>query len=93
MQEIDIPRYIDSQPQFLWWELDEFGLVMGLIGVGILTKTLTWMLLVVIPSAIWLLRRSKNNSLEGTLHHILCYTGVLSLNKEFPNSLQEEFFL
>ena len=24
MKEYDIPRYIDSQQQFLFWELDEF---------------------------------------------------------------------
>ena len=46
MREVDIPRYIDSQPQFLWWEFDELIVVVLLFSMGIMTDTLTFMLLI-----------------------------------------------
>ena len=43
MKEYDIPRYIDSQQQFLFWELDEFCVCSGLFMIGIMADALTIM--------------------------------------------------
>ena len=92
MKEVNIPRYIDSQPQFLWWEFDELIMVVLLFTLGIMTDTLTLMLLVVIPTTTWALKRFKNNSLEGIFYHMMFWVGVLPLNKEFKDALKQEDF-
>lgn len=93
MNDIEIPRYIDSQQQFLWWEFDEFVLAIGLFTVGIVTDTLTLQLLVVIPFLTWGLRRFKNNNLEGILFHIIFWLGMAPLNNEFKDALGKEHYL
>ena len=35
MNEVDIPRYVDSQPQLFFWEIDEAVIFIGLLGCGI----------------------------------------------------------
>lgn len=35
MTEIDIPRYIDNQPQLFFWELDEAIIFIGCLAGGI----------------------------------------------------------
>lgn len=35
MKEIDIPRYVDSQTQLLFWEIDEAAIFIGCLGAGI----------------------------------------------------------
>ena len=37
---VKIPRYIDTQPQILWWELDEVIVLILCLFVGILTRQL-----------------------------------------------------
>ena len=33
MNEIDIPRYVDAQHQFFFWELDEVVIIVSIIGM------------------------------------------------------------
>lgn len=35
LKEIDIPRYVDSQMQLLFWEIDEAVIFIGCLGAGI----------------------------------------------------------
>lgn len=89
MNEVVIPRYIDSQPQFLMWELDEFCVAVGLFGTGIITETLLiQMVLIVLVSG--LLKKFKNNNLEGALLHIAFWAGVTAMNRENTDALETE---
>ncbi len=92
MNVVDIPRFVDSQIQFFWWEMDEAVLMVGLFGLGIaMGMVVTFMFLV--PFAIKLLRKFKNSSLEGGGVHYLWYFGIVPLGKEFSDSTQKEFYL
>lgn len=91
MREIDIPRYIDAQPQFFWWELDEFAVAVGLIGVGILSETLTMMFVVIFVVSAWM-RRFKNNNLDGAIVHIAYKAGLIPLNRAYKDGMAVEFF-
>jgi conjugal transfer pilus assembly protein TraL len=89
MNEIQIPRYIDNQPQFLMWELDEFCIAVGLFGVGIITETMwTSIALIILISGI--LKKFKKNNLEGALLHIVFWSGVTSMNKENLDAFDRE---
>lgn len=81
MNEVVIPRYIDSQPQFFMWELDEFCVAAGLFGTGIITETMWTMVVLIIVISGWL-KKFKKDNLEGALLHIAFWTGVTAMNKE-----------
>jgi conjugal transfer pilus assembly protein TraL len=91
MREVDIPRYIDAQPQFFWWELDEFALAIGLMGVGMLTETLTIMFFAILVVSAWM-KRFKSNNLDGAIVHIAYKAGLLPLNRAYQDGLAVEFF-
>ena len=92
MTEIDIPRYVDSQPQFLWFELDEVLMITCLIGLGIIMGLLVWALLG-LPFAISGIRRMKRSSMEGGALHFIYSLGVIPLNKEFNDAFEKRFYL
>ena len=91
MREVDIPRYIDAQPQFFWWELDEFALAIGLMGVGMLTETLSIMFFAIVVVSAWM-KRFKSNNLEGAIIHIAYKVGLMPLNRAYRNGLAAEFY-
>jgi conjugal transfer pilus assembly protein TraL len=91
MEEVEIPRYQDSQTQLFFWEVDEFVISVGLFGVGIITDNLTISLIAMylVSSG---LRQVKSTSLEGALKHLLFWFGVIGLNKmPFDGSRREKW--
>jgi conjugal transfer pilus assembly protein TraL len=91
MDEIDIPRYQDSQTQLFFWEVDEFVVSVGLFGVGIVTDNLT-IALISIYFVSAALRKIKSVSLDGALQHLLYWAGIIGLNKmPFDGSRREKW--
>lgn len=90
MERVKIPDYIDSPPELLFWEADELAPVMVLFAIGIITKTLSWML---IP--MWLAgrfsKRFKENHLPGFIWHLLFRYGMVSLGKRLPNGFIRDY--
>ena len=67
----NIPKYIDSPPQILWWELDEVVILIICIFAGIIARELTTLLCVgIISTAI--ISRMKRGKSEGIVLH-WCY--------------------
>lgn len=91
MKEYDIPRYIDSQQQFLFWELDEFCVCSGLFMIGILSDTLTVMCIVIyfVTNG---MARMKNNTLDGLLFHLCFWLGLVSVSNEFDDAVTKEMY-
>ncbi|MDD5056532.1 MAG: type IV conjugative transfer system protein TraL [Sideroxydans sp.] len=89
---IEMPEHVDSQAQILFWEMDEFGAGIGIVGIGIMIH---WVVtsLIVVAFAVSLIKKMKNNSLNGAAIHAACGTGLFSLNKEFPDLLEKELFI
>ena len=92
MEEISIPEYIDSPPQFLFWELDDlFPILVGAIFGAILKyafQSVLWFVLGIVVGGIasYFYIKFKRNRLPGTLHHMLfCFTGVVPLNSNYKN--------
>lgn len=78
---IDIPRYVDSQQQILFWELDELVPLCVLFAGGIVLRQLTIAILLMWP-ATRLLARWKDSRLDGAMTH-LTYAHGFPLNKVF----------
>lgn len=92
MEQISIPEYIDSPPQFLIWEIDDVAPVLVGFALGAFIRYLTqnawtWFLGVLIGVLMsYFYVKFKANRLPGTLAHILYrYTGLAPLNKVFNN--------
>ena len=97
MEEVTIPEYIDSPPQFLIWEIDDvapilFGMLIGTVARYVTQNGyLLWVgvFLGFILSYFYI--KFKANRLPGTLAHMLySYTGLMPLNKHFTNGLLQE---
>lgn len=87
MDPVQIPRYVDSQMQVLFWELDEVVPVIALMGAGILTDTLSYMLVVMI--IVWkLFGKFKDSNLDGILMHLAYVNGIANLNKRFHPGIE-----
>lgn len=83
MDLVPIPRYVDSQMQILFWEIDEVVPVVALMGVGIMTDTMGYMIFVMV--IVWkLFGKFKNRNLDGVLMHMAYAGGLSNLNKRFP---------
>lgn len=91
MNEVPIPRHLDSQQQFLWWEFDEFVVAAGLFGVGIIIKQLLIALILIVLTS-KAMRRFKSNNLDGAVQHVVYAAGVAPLNKAYQDGLEREFF-
>jgi conjugal transfer pilus assembly protein TraL len=92
MQEIEIPRFVDSQYQVFWWEMDEAATVIALFGIGIASGALLLMMLL-IPSTLYMLKKYKNSTLEGGMLHAVWSVGIVPLGKEFQDPFEKEFYL
>lgn len=91
MNDVDIPRFVDSQSQYLWWEMDEFIILFSTACVGLLfdefLKFIVLAFLVVRG-----FQRFKHNSLEGIMLHIGYWLGFAPLNSVYTDSGQRDFF-
>lgn len=94
MKEVEIPRYVDAQPQIFFWELDEAIVYVSCMAAGIaIGGTSTPISMVVGWFVVKIFRRFKNGSLEGVLLHICYRAGLLGLNKRYRDALKRDRFL
>lgn len=94
MEPIPIPRYIDTQQQFLIYEFDEALIFFGCVGIGTLIGG--WGLVAMITIGHMIVKRFqrfKNGAMEGILQHLIYWNGFMSLNKRYQDGLDRETFL
>jgi conjugal transfer pilus assembly protein TraL len=84
MKEIPIPRYVDSQMQLFFWELDEVVVISAIAGFGIVMDMVFYSMIAGFFASI-LFTKYKNNFLDGILMHMAYWAGFMKLNKLFPN--------
>lgn len=94
MTEIEIPRYVDCQPQLLFWELDEAIIFVGCLAGGIaIGGYATLLAMAGGVFAVKAFRRFKNGALDGILLHLCYWAGVMALNKHYQDSTKRDFYL
>ncbi|MBN6742985.1 type IV conjugative transfer system protein TraL [Acidithiobacillus sp. MC6.1] len=90
MQTVHMPRFVDSQPQFFFWEMDEFIVYILVLGGGIALRELVAFsiagFVIVKLFGIWKARR-----LDGALLHLGYRNIGMSLNKIFSNGSLTEY--
>lgn len=84
MEAIPIPQFIDNPPQIMFWEADEIAPAFFLIGIGIITGTLTYCIVLAF-GVHKLFVHFKSKHLRGYLLHVAYRIGMVPLNKKFPN--------
>lgn len=88
---VKIPRYIDSQPQILWWELDEIIVLIMCLIVGIITRQLTYFLLGGFV-ATYFIAKLKTGKSEGYIFHWFYWLGMPSFQfRRVPPGDRREF--
>lgn len=84
MQAMRIPQYIDNPPQILFWEADEIAPVIVFLGLGIVTGTLTYCI-VMAYGVHKVFMHFKGKHMRGYLMHWLYRVGLIPLNRKFTN--------
>ena len=94
MNEIDIPRYVDAQPQLFFYELDEAIVFASCFGVGIwMGGWFAALSLLAGHLTVRIFKRFKNGALDGILMHMCYSAGILSLNDRYQDGLKDDYFL
>jgi len=90
IRPIRFPRFVDSQPLLLFWELDEAVVYVLCLLVGIVTRELVAMaiigFIVVKFFGMW-----KSKRLDGVLMHLAHRHLAFALNKRFRNGEDKDF--
>jgi len=73
-----ILRYIDDPVSFFFWDIDEVVVFATFMVVGLLTDTLTYLILVGFLLS-FILSRVKQSRAEGFFMHILYWYGLCRL--------------
>jgi conjugal transfer pilus assembly protein TraL len=89
MESVQIPRYIDSQLQILFFELDEFVLALGVFGIGVVIKQ-ELPAMIAIYFIVKAFRYFKDGRLDGILLHLEYWHGFLPLNKIAVDGLHRQ---
>lgn len=94
MKEVEIPRYVDAQPQLFFWELDEAIVFVACLAAGIwLGGFFTIASMIVGWGVVKAFRRFKNGALDGILLH-LCYGwGLMALNERYTDGMKRDYYL
>lgn len=73
-----IPKFLDAQPQFLWWEIDEFLILVFSLVIGMFfdEKVIMFSLGILIQKTYSKLKTGKQ---QGFLYHKLYSWGLLRL--------------
>jgi len=88
---VKIPRYIDTQPQILWWELDEVIVLLLSIFAGIVTRQLTYFLIGGFI-ATYFITKLKSGKSKGYVFHWLYWLGIPSFQfRNVPPGHYREF--
>lgn len=93
MNNIKIPRYIDSMPQIFFWEIDEFLILASCFGIGIMMGGLNTLLGIGAGFfAANMFKKYKAGGLPGQLNHLFHWNNILNINSAFPQSGTRKLF-
>ncbi len=86
--ETRIPRYLNSQPQILWWEIDEIIIIITAIGLGVVFEAL----IVTVPLGLLAARtlgRVKAQHGHGWIIHSAWWRGIPLARLAIPSTHRE----
>ncbi len=82
------PRYLYRPLQVLWWEVDEFAIVMIFFTLALIYGSFFWLLMIAVPYGY---SKFKKNYPRGFIFHLLWFIGLLDFHG-YPTAFEKEFF-
>lgn len=90
MEDVNIPRFIDDQLQFYFWELDEVIVMTSIFALGIwLGQMLYSMVGMFVVYKLFV--RVKNAAHRGLLLHLAYWHGLFALKATVKNGFDRHF--
>jgi hypothetical protein len=83
-----IPRHINSIPQFLWWEIDDFAIFMGFSAIGVFTPYSLYFAGAGAGFA-YIHSKTKSSFVKGYSNHLLYSFGLRKV-KGMPDGMTKE---
>ncbi|TVS08795.1 MAG: type IV conjugative transfer system protein TraL [Gammaproteobacteria bacterium] len=84
MTPVKMPKNIDAPMQMAFWEIDEVAPMIGLLALGILTGTLTYMFILMFVVT-KLYQRYKTTARRGAVLHLLWWHGIYNAGGRWKN--------
>lgn len=80
-----IPKYLDAQPQFLWWEIDEAFILFGSLIIG---RMLDRLILFLIIGFVFLklYNKLKSSKQDGFMIHFFYRLGLVKFKSNTNKS-------
>jgi len=86
--EQKIPQYIDSPPQILFWEADEFGFITLFFILALMNGG--WIMWGLVITGPWFYIHFKRKNNRGFLKHLFYMSGIKNI-KYYPSIFIDEF--
>lgn len=86
MTPVKMPKHVDAPMQMAFWEIDEVAPMIGLLALGILTSTLTYMFILMFVVT-KLYQRYKTTARRGAVLHLLFWHGIYNPGGRWSNGL------
>lgn len=85
---VDVPKYLNSPLQILWWEIDVWAVILGCFFCAMYFGGLGfWVAQFALP---WIYIEGKKLGNRGYLKHLMIKTGLASL-KGYPTAFEQKF--
>ena len=81
------PHYLHRPLQVLWWEVDEFVIVIISLMLALMFGYVFWVMLVLVPYGY---SKFKKSYPRGFLFHLLWILGLIDF-KHYPTYFEKEF--
>lgn len=89
MQFNYIPKYLNAFPQLLWWEVEEYSILLFFVGIGIVTdKSFTMAAIGFVLMTV--ASKYLNTKQPGFMKHYFYSKGLFGLNR-IPDYCIKEF--
>jgi type IV conjugative transfer system protein TraL len=86
-KNVRCPRYLHKPIQVLWWEADEFVIVMIFFTLALIFGYVFWLFLFAGP---YIYTKFKRKYPRGFFKHLFWFSGVIKM-KHYPSFFEKEF--
>ena len=83
MEKKYIPKYLNAEPQILWWDLSEFLILLSFVSIGVLAD-MQFTGLVIGIIALKIVGKLQNNHPAGFIKHYFYSKGLWGMDGKVP---------
>ena len=83
MEKKYIPKYLNAEPQILWWDTSEFVILLMFVGFGVIAD-MPYSMGFVGVIALKVVTKMKNNKTAGFMKHYAYRFGLYGMKEKVP---------